>query len=60
MASFTLAHIFAAIFICYLCGTIQQAHAATEYNRYLAHIFQKYGTGGTISFEVSSKMLIFF
>ncbi|XP_014098454.3 zinc transporter ZIP10 [Bactrocera oleae] len=51
MASFTLAHIFAAIFICYLCSTIQQTHAATEYNRYLAHIFQKYGTGGTISFE---------
>lgn len=51
MASSTLAHIFAAIFVCYLCGTLQQAHAATEYNRYLAHIFQKYGTGGTISFE---------
>lgn len=27
--------------------------ASTEYNRYLAHIFHKYGTGGTMSFEVS-------
>ena len=26
---------------------------ATEYNRYLAHIFHKYGNGGTMSFEVS-------
>ncbi|XP_059217207.1 zinc transporter ZIP10 [Stomoxys calcitrans] len=31
--------------------TITQSQAATEYNRYLAHIFQKYGNGGTISFE---------
>ncbi|XP_011178623.2 zinc transporter ZIP6 [Zeugodacus cucurbitae] len=51
MASSALAHIFGLIFVCFLCGTIQQSHAATEYNRYLAHIFQKYGTGGTISFE---------
>lgn len=60
MASFTLPHIFGVILVCLLCGTIQQSHAATEYSRYLAHIFQKYGTGGTISFEVSSKILVFF
>jgi len=26
--------------------------ASTEYNKYVAQIFQKYGNGGTINFEV--------
>ncbi|XP_053953441.1 zinc transporter foi [Anastrepha ludens] len=51
MASTTRAQIFLVIFVCSLCGKTQLSHAATEYNRYLAHIFHKYGTGGTISFE---------
>ncbi|KAH8378678.1 hypothetical protein KR009_000725 [Drosophila setifemur] len=29
----------------------QPARSSTEYNRYLAQIFQKYGNGGTINFE---------
>ncbi|XP_075163940.1 zinc/iron regulated transporter-related protein 71B [Haematobia irritans] len=39
-----------AIITC-MAMTRTQIQAATEYNRYLAHIFQKYGNGGTISFE---------
>lgn len=35
--------------------TITESQAATEYNRYLAHIFQKYGNGGTMTFEVSLR-----
>lgn len=35
------------------CVTVTEVKAATEYNRYLAHLFQKYGNGGTMSFEVS-------
>lgn len=31
---------------------LKDVNAATEYNRYLAHIFHKYGNGGTMSFEV--------
>ncbi|XP_037935792.1 zinc transporter ZIP6 [Teleopsis dalmanni] len=30
---------------------IDFAETATEYNRYLAHIFRKYGNGGTMTFE---------
>ncbi|XP_017483217.1 PREDICTED: zinc transporter ZIP6 [Rhagoletis zephyria] len=51
MSSSTRAQMCLVIFVCILCGKLQLSHAATEYNRYLAHIFQKYGTGGTISFE---------
>ncbi|XP_073839615.1 zinc/iron regulated transporter-related protein 71B [Musca autumnalis] len=42
------------LFICVTCiaaMTITEVQAATEYNRYLAHLFQKYGNGGTMSFE---------
>uniref|UniRef100_W8BTE1 Zinc transporter ZIP14 n=1 Tax=Ceratitis capitata TaxID=7213 RepID=W8BTE1_CERCA len=51
MAYSTRAQIFFTVFVYILCGQTQLSHTATEYNRYLAHIFQKYGTGGTISFE---------
>jgi len=30
------------------------AYASTEYNRYVTQIFQKYGSGDTISFEVKT------
>ncbi|XP_005183630.1 zinc transporter ZIP10 [Musca domestica] len=41
------------LFICVTCVavTLTEVQAATEYNRYLAHLFQKYGNGGTMSFE---------
>ncbi|KAH8234889.1 hypothetical protein KR032_005111 [Drosophila birchii] len=34
-----------------LCCSFGPTQASTEYNRYLAQIFQKYGNGGTINFE---------
>lgn len=37
-----------------LIGTVcwTSAYESTEYNRYVTQIFQKYGSGSTISFEV--------
>lgn len=37
-----------------LIGTVcwTSAYASTEYNRYVTQIFQKYGSGSTLSFEV--------
>lgn len=41
------------ISVLYLLGTfLGPVQTSTEYNRYLAQIFQKYGNGGTINFEV--------
>lgn len=39
--------------------SLADVKSSTEYNRYLAHIFQKYGNGGTMSFEVSFNKFIF-
>lgn len=38
--------------------SLADVKSSTEYNRYLAHIFQKYGNGGTMSFEVSFNKVI--
>lgn len=37
----------------FMCGTlhVSPSAASTEYSRYLLHIFNKYGAGGTMSFE---------
>lgn len=35
--------------------TTTTTHASTEYNQYVKQIFRKYGSGGTISFEVKTK-----
>uniref|UniRef100_A0A1A9WQ12 Zinc transporter foi n=1 Tax=Glossina brevipalpis TaxID=37001 RepID=A0A1A9WQ12_9MUSC len=36
---------------CFLFINVTKIKASAEYNRYLAHIFQKYGDGGTMTFE---------
>uniref|UniRef100_A0A1A9V5S0 Cathepsin propeptide inhibitor domain-containing protein n=1 Tax=Glossina austeni TaxID=7395 RepID=A0A1A9V5S0_GLOAU len=41
---------------CILFMNTTNIKASTEYNRYLAHIFQKYGDGGTMTFESMVKI----
>uniref|UniRef100_A0A1A9Z6P2 Cathepsin propeptide inhibitor domain-containing protein n=1 Tax=Glossina pallidipes TaxID=7398 RepID=A0A1A9Z6P2_GLOPL len=41
---------------CILFMNTTNIKASTEYNRYLAHIFQKYGDGGTMTFESMAKI----
>lgn len=39
---------------------INKCEASKKYNRYLAHIFNKYGSGGTMPFEVRDRKSIRF
>ena len=47
------------IFVTCVLVNIADVNASTEYNRYLGHIFKKYGNGGTMSFEVSKQIKAF-
>lgn len=42
------------IYLLLIIGTVcwTSAYESMEYNRYVTQIFQKYGSGSTISFEV--------
>lgn len=59
MASFKVISVWCIFVTCVLVN-IADIKASTEYNRYLAHIFQKYGNGGTMSFEVSFEIRAYF
>ena len=56
MAYFKVITLWVLVSTCMLVN-LKDVNAATEYNRYLAHIFHKYGNGGTMSFEVSRHFL---